>query len=185
MKIRHKELFLHKAQAQFFSGLWTEAIEDYTTLMNEYAVKDAGTFYNRALCYYKTNKSAEALKDFTKSAQLNTRNDSAYLYIARIYESQNNLKSAQIYYNKAVSVNPDNYYAYAGRAKIFSGLQKFEQAVQDWNMALKSKPLAEWYFERALCKEAMKDKKGMCDDLKSAADLGYKKALQIYNGSCK
>ena len=82
-------------------------------------------------------------------------------------------------------MNPGNYYAFAGRAKIFMDQQKFVQAIQDWCTAIKSKPVAEWYFQRALCKEAIKDKKGMCDDLKSAADLGNKKAVQMYDACCK
>ncbi len=185
LNIRNKELFIHKAQATFYSGLWDEAIKDYSELFDTYAVKDPGSYYNRGICYYKSGKLIEALKDFSKTAQLNTQNDSAYVWIAQIYTEQKNMKSAQVYYNKAISVNPGNYKAYAGRAKIFSDQKKFEQAIQDWNIALKSVPDPEWFFERALCKEAIKDKKGWCDDLKSASDLGLKKATQLYDSYCK
>jgi len=185
LKILNKEVFTYKALADFNSGRWIEAIEAYSILFTTYEVKDPESYYNRGVCYYNTGKSGEALKDLSKASQLNPKNDSALVWIATIYSEQNNIKNAQTYYNKAISVNPGNHKAYAGRATIFFAQQKYEQAIQDWNIALKSSPDPEWYFERALCKESLKDKKGMCEDLRAAADLGNKKAAQKMEYDCK
>jgi len=185
LKILNKEIYTYKALANLNSGIWNEAIEAYNVLFTTYEVKDADLFYNRGICYYNTGKSDEALKDLSKATQLNPKNDSAYVRIATIHSEQNNIKNAQVYYNKAISVNPGNHKAYAGRAKTFFALQKYKLAIQDWNIALKSSPDPEWYFQRALCKESLKDKKGMCEDLRAAADLGNKKAAQKIEYDCK
>lgn len=185
LKILNKDIFTRKALAAFKSGNWIEAIDAYNVLVNTYEVNEPDLFYNRGICYSNTGKPDEALKNLIKATQLNPKNDSAYVRIADLHAGQNNLKNAQIYYNKAISVNPGNNKAYAGRAKIFFILQKYEQAIQDWNFAIKSLPDPEWFFQRSLCKESLKDKKGMCEDLKSAADLGLKKAAQKMEHDCK
>lgn len=185
LKMSNKDIHSHCATVCFLSGNYEKAAEHITMLLTIFNLKDAKLYYKRAICYYHTDKLEEALKDFTKSSQLDPKNDSAHLYMAKLYISRHNSKSAQLCYTKAINANAGNAEAYAGRASLWFTQNKYEAALNDYNNALRIIPCAEWYFFRSECKEALNDLKGMCDDIKSSAALGYPKATKVLEAKCQ
>ena len=75
--------------------------------------------------------------------------------------------------NKLLEYDKNNYKAYYYRANAKFNMKKGKEAIIDYNEAIALKPdYADAFFNRALCKQFLNDKKGMCNDLVKADALG-------------
>jgi len=78
------DICYYKAAAQYAAGSLNDAIETYTVLL-DYDDKNSDAYFLRGCVYLKTNESAKALEDFSKSVKYGA-DDEIYL---EIYHSLN------------------------------------------------------------------------------------------------
>ena len=100
-----------KANELFKSGKYEEAIQEYTKLLefdpeNKHFMSIILT--NRALCYKKTGKNMEALKDADEAIKNNPNYSTAYIRRALIYEEFKMFDDAKNDLQKAKELDPNN-----------------------------------------------------------------------------
>ena len=100
-----------KANDLFKSQKYEEAIQEYTKLLefdpeNKHFMSIILT--NRALCYKKTNKNMEALKDVDEAINYNPNYVTAYIRRALIYEEFKMFDDAKNDLQKAKELDPNN-----------------------------------------------------------------------------
>ncbi len=89
-------------------------------------------------------------------------------------------------YNKALSLQPGNAFAYFNRANIKVRLKDYTGAIQDYSRAIEFEPgLAEAFFNRALTLIYLNDTRSACIDLSRAGELGLDKAYKVIKQYCK
>ena len=77
-------------------------------------------------------------------------------------------------------------HVYSVRSFIFFNQNKYQNAVEDLNMAISlNDQNASYYFMRALIKRMNSDLKGCCSDLRKASGLGLEKAKESLSLYCK
>ena len=119
-----------------------------------------------------------AIKDLTKAITLNSKDETPYIYRALANEKLKKTTGAIADYNKAITINPNNGLAYEKRGSLYFDQKKYTLALDDLNNAIKFKPTAEAYYLRGAIKDMNKDTAGACADLKTAAQMGLKEAIE-------
>lgn len=87
---------------------------------------------------YNLGKYDEAYKIITQIDEKNYDSETLLL-IGNIYDTQNDVKSAINYYQKAILTDGKNYKAYYNLALLYSRLKKYDLAVENYKQALKIK----------------------------------------------
>ena len=65
-------------------------------------------------------------------------------------------------------------------------MKKYNEAVSDFSLSIKLNPKSsDAYFFRGACKDALFDKEGACLDLKKAAALHHKEAVDKLDRYCR
>ena len=96
-------------------GAFGKAMEDYTSIVEISGInslKKGEAFYKRAVVYYGMNQTDKAVSDIFKAIDIMPYNDRLYELIGIIRTSQEDYKAAYKYFEKALSINPDNKRAY-------------------------------------------------------------------------
>ncbi len=89
-------------------------------------------------------------------------------------------------YNYAIRLNPKAWDIYLSRGKLQLEKKKYEEAISDFSLAIKyNASSGEAYYYRGACKDALKDSKGACADLKKAAALHHNEAEIRLNRYCR
>lgn len=87
---------------------------------------------------YNLGKYDEAYQIITQIDEKNYDSETLLL-IGNIYDTQNDVKSAINYYQKAILTDGKNYKAYYNLALLYSRLKKYDLAVENYKQALKIK----------------------------------------------
>jgi tetratricopeptide (TPR) repeat protein len=182
---RTKELFEGRARAYYLTASFAEAQKDFTELIATYKSGTADNYYFRGMCYHRTGNPEAAMKDLNRSVSLNPALDSALVIMAVISAAQGKVQQAQIYYTRAINTNQSCGTAYAGRAGIYFEQKKYLQALADYDMAVKLAPSGEVLYHRAMCHDAMGNRKAACTDLQAASLLGNKEADKKKESYCR
>ena len=78
-------------------------------------------------------------------------------------------------YEKATSIDPDDYLAWSGGGNMKSKLEDYYGAISALNKAIEINPqYSKAYNNRGIAKKKIGDEKGGCDDFKKAILLGNK-----------
>jgi tetratricopeptide (TPR) repeat protein len=184
LNIKTQFTYQHRVDLNYALGNYEACIADFTRLMTEFKLRDIQLQYKRGICYFQTGKNEEALKDFTRVAALDPKNEDADLYIADIYIKQNKAASAMPYFSRVLNINPKNIQVREKRARMYFDQKKYQLAITDLDEAIKIDPNGDDLYLRAMCKDVLKDKKGACEDLKAASLLGNKDAGNKISGYC-
>ena len=93
------------------------------------------------------------------------------------------IAGALVYFNVAISINPDYELAYVNRSLCRMAQGNWAKAIPDCNKAIELNPnQAVAYFVRG-CAKANTGKNG-CNDLHKSLDLGYSQAQMAINKFC-
>lgn len=123
--------------------LWSKVIEKNPN--NELARRARGKYYYMLSSHAKTineKKKYEdkALVDFNKAIKAGTRNADVFEGMGVICVSRGDLKNALIYLNVAISIDPEKGKSYYNRGMILDQLNKKEEAIENYNLALQYGP---------------------------------------------
>ncbi|MDD2636660.1 MAG: tetratricopeptide repeat protein [Bacteroidales bacterium] len=120
-------------------GNWEKAILDYNKVI-ELDNTFANVFYNRGVAYSNLSKWEFALKDFLITVKINPQYPNAYFNCAVAYDNLGDMMLAEEYYTKAIAFNPNDTKIYFGRAVARMHNEKWQEALQDFNIVLQNTP---------------------------------------------
>ena len=103
----------------------------------------ARPYYNRGLIYYQQNKFTQAIADYTKAIEIDSRLEEAYYNRGIAYAKQSDLNQAVSDYNKAININFNKAEAYINRGLIFAKQNKLREAFFDFTKAIEIDPKSE------------------------------------------
>lgn len=126
-----------------------------------------------------------ALKVFDTLVNRNPKNEYALTYRGASKINTNDFSGAIKDLDEAIKLNPKSYIAYNFRGTAKGGLKQNVEAIKDFDLCIKLKVnYASVYVNRAAIKMASKDKRGACEDLNKADQLGSEIAIQYLQQFC-
>jgi tetratricopeptide (TPR) repeat protein len=100
----------------------------------------------------------QAIQDFSKAIQLNSKYQYAYFMRAFVYKQVQEFQRSLANYNQAILVNPKYFEAYYNRAILKNKLNDIQGALADYNQAILVNPkYFEAYYNRASLKNKLND----------------------------
>ena len=93
-----------QAEQQFLNEQFDSAINSYSQLIAEFPERK-DIFFNRGLCFYKTNHYSEAIADFDKAAESDSLKNTAQLWKAYALEKEGKVKEAMVLFEQLSAQN--------------------------------------------------------------------------------
>ena len=125
----------------------------------------------------KISDAEEYLKNAMRLEPANPSNGLLFVNLGTIQRQQKKYKEAEISYSCAISLLEDNSIAYSSRASLFSEMEEYEKAIEDYTVILtRNDKDEETLYERALCRLMMQDTIGARIDLERIDQLNPKSA---------
>ena len=93
----------------------------------------AQTLTDLGLAYYKLGKYTFALEYLDRSLKIDDKNAVTYQVIASINERSNKLEQAQLYYDKALKLAPDNFDIVTSYAVFLFHQDRNDEALREFN----------------------------------------------------
>jgi tetratricopeptide (TPR) repeat protein len=137
-------------------NLYIEALENFTQAI-EIDPNDIDLYIRRANTYKKNKNIDKAIADLQYAFEMDQKNPRILMYLGDIFADVNDNQNAFDYYNKAIKINPEYAEAYANRARIWTKLNKLENALEDLDKAMEvsSYKLERFYFQKGQIYEKM------------------------------
>ena len=138
---------------------------------------------DKKIYFYEDHESA--IKDYTESLKLNSKNTYA-LFNRAYYKSElKDYKGALRDLNQLLAIDPSNGTAIYNRARANANLKRNISAIKDYSRAIsKEIELQYSYFNRGILKELIGDAKGACDDWGKGIEKGNKRAKNVFAENC-
>lgn len=164
---------------------YQKAIDDYNRAI---AIESDDYWYyiERGQIYRDMKKYREALNDYNRAFEIAPNMlvpDLEHYARGEIYLFLNDYTNAFSDFDKAVKLSPNTAVYYNGRGKALCGLEKYQQAIDDYSKAIekcanntKQKKLeAACFLNRAMAYEKMGQAKEAARDIQKADDLNSSK----------
>ncbi|MEZ4888129.1 MAG: tetratricopeptide repeat protein [Chitinophagales bacterium] len=143
-----KEAYLQRAKAYENLQKFDAAIADYTSIL-ELLPNDVNALLSRGGIYFQQNQFEAALLDMNKVLTAKPQTAKALLNRAIIYGSTNQHAAAIADFDAYLQLNPADAQAYNWRGISKTKIGNHQAAIQDFSKAIQSKPLPEFYQNRA------------------------------------
>ena len=130
---------LLRGQLYAQSGDWDEALDDAEKLV-EVAPGSSDALRLWAAAVAGAKKIDEFLPRLERQHDLNPDDTSVSLRLALLYGAKKQFEPAIEAYSQAIAREPQNWYAFQGRADTYLGVGKQAEAVADYEQALKLEP---------------------------------------------
>jgi tetratricopeptide (TPR) repeat protein len=169
-----------KASDEFRKFDWDAAIADFTKYIQLHP-ENRGAYDNRGEAYLGKNMLDQAFADFSKALQMDSTDWQSYWRIGNIYAAKKMYQKAIDFYTNAIKFDTSKEpRLYAGRAKTYTDMKSYDQAIADYTKALEfTNAAADFYqTERAQYFHARGyayAQKDMIDE----AIADFKKALEL------
>jgi len=126
-----------------------------------------------------------AIEDFDTLIKRNPKNEFAYTYRGAAKLNVNDFSNAINDLSEAIKLNAKSYVAYNFRGAAKGGLKQYIEALKDFDYSIKLKfDYSSAYVNRASIRLASKDRKGACEDLTKADQLGSNVAYKLLQQYC-
>lgn len=165
-----------------------KAVLDYDTALflnpkNWYALLSRGSDYS----YLKNYKAA--IKDFKSAIKMQPDSSQGYARLGTTLVVQKRYGLAIVHLSKAIERRSNSEYLHHWRGSAYYGNKNYELAIADFDKAEELNTikmnLISIYIPRSFAKSFLGDKKGECEDLHKAANLGHEEAKRKYLEKCK
>lgn len=183
-----KFCYIYRAFSYNGLGDYKNAIADFDKAI-DLDPADLASYIDRGKAKAYSNDLDGAEKDFlyilTKDS-IDKQGQTAIYYLAKIEYEQGSFKESILYYNKIISLTPDDPELYFNRGAAKGMLMDSEGSIKDYDKAIELKPnYTEAYANRGVAKINLLTTKGNiqptkeqttdgCEDLKKAKQLGDK-----------
>ncbi len=164
---------------------YEEAIDAYTSYLSTHP-DHVKSLYNRGRSYEEVGQAEPAIKDFEAIIELDPKNISAYLSLAKISYNLHLYNKVLIYTGGAIKINENSAQAHflAGRAEHQLGY--FDQALESYNNAITiNRDFGEAYLYRGAVKVGKDRLRSACEDFKFAKSLNIPEAEGAIKEYCR
>lgn len=170
LKSKDVRVYINRGNAHSLMKNYDLAAADYQKSLE--ITPHPHIFYNLARIYYEKRNFEQAIKNFTKTIEMDSQFAEAYSSRGLSYKYKGDLDSALLDLTKAISLaNSDGVY-YFNRAGIYLQKGSLDQAVKDYTKALEIYPLwAEAFRRRAEAHKKQGQIKLAEADLQKAAEV--------------
>ncbi len=96
--------------------------------------------YNRGLSYRRKDRLDDALADYNKSIEYNSKYPDAYNNRGVVYELKREFERALSDYDTAIRLNPKNANPYSNRGDVYRKQGQFEKAIVEYQAAISINP---------------------------------------------
>lgn len=111
-------------------------------------------------------QAEECIKQAMRLEPANPRNGLLFQNLGTLQRRQGKLKEAEVSYSCAISLLTDMPQVRQNRAQLYSEMERYQDAIEDYTILLKYQPQNEdWLYERALCRLLVSDTIGARTDL--------------------
>jgi len=138
-------------------------------------------YFERGEAFLNLEQYDSAIVDFNRVQELNLDVQEIWAYRAQCYDKLGKYKEAAANYDRAIALNP-RYELYLLRANLHKSNRRFDLAIKDYTVVLKTKPQdADLYADRAFCYQKMKKSQQALKDYQQALELRPNSAELYYN----
>lgn len=110
-----------------------EYVQPEQVVLDRSAIDRAQTLTDLGLAYYQLGKYTYALEYLERSLELDDKNAVTYQVIASINERSNKPEQAQLYFDKALKLAPDNYGIVTNYATFLFNQDRKDEALREFN----------------------------------------------------
>lgn len=170
---------------QFFSNQqYEQAIEAYSdVLVND--TKNVNAMYKRGRAYEEVGNLDEAEKDFKNAYDLDPRNVQVLMSLSNLYQKRKDNEMALQYATYATEIPGAPAMAFFLKGRAYHLLGNTESALAEYSAAIKiDEDFGQAYYYRGMLKQAIKQTRGACADLKIAVSLDYPQATEALERYC-
>lgn len=181
LKLGMDYVYTDRGKAYFEKKEYKKAILDFNKAIENYP-SDSDIYYYRSCAKRELGNIEEADFDF-HLYQIYSSNIKPPFSKGRVleYYKRNNRKDLDNI-KKELQDNPNNYSLYQRKAVINIACEKYNEALEDLNQAIKLNPLSsKAYFDRGNVKGLLNDNNGKYSDIKQGFMLELKKCQQSGN----
>ena len=126
----------------------------------------------RAKIHHANGRLPQALREYSEAIQADPNNALAFVGRATVHGAGGDLKAALADYEQAIRINRDLAVAYVGQGAILTRLNRPNEAITACTRAIElDAKNAKAYYNRAVAREAMKDREGAAQDFRKAIQL--------------
>ena len=163
---------------------YNQALDDYNKAL-ELDSNQVEIYINRGFLFNNEKKYDQALNDFNKAIQLDPNKVEAYINRGIVFINEKKYDQALNDYNKAIELDANNAQAYYNKGNVYFNEKKYDEAIINYSKAIGLRnDFFKAYYGRGLAKYYSGKKDAACEDLKQAADLGYKPAAEVVRQIC-
>lgn len=161
--------------------VWHDSITLWTHEINLYADTYI-PYLNRGGAYRDKGNYQEAIVDFSKAIELNSKDERAYNNRGVVYRDKGEYQAAVADFTRAIELNTSNVDAYDNRGAVYGRLSKYQEAISDFTRAISINPKhASAYNDRGISFLAMGNYQEALVDLKKAVELNPSNAMNYNN----
>lgn len=132
-------------------SLYRLALEDCNIALKINSNMAAG-YEKRGLIYLGLGMLNEALADGEALVKRDPKNKIGYDIRGTVYFRFNQPEKAMANYDSCILLKPDDHRSYSNRGTIYLNYyQKFREALQEYNSAIRISPLGSYYLNRSIC----------------------------------
>lgn len=136
-----KPYYTNLAMAQTKSGMYDDAIKNYTTAA-KIDVKDSiaplnyRVYYYRSFPYLLKNDFTNAIGDLTKAVVMNEKDVEPIFQRGLVYQKTSQFQSAINDFTKYIQLDEKNAEVYSNRAKCYLESSNYKEAIKDFSKAV-------------------------------------------------
>ncbi len=124
-------IYSYIAYAYCFKGIYSEALIYYTQAIEKQAT--AGNYAGRGFVYHQINAPQKAIKDFLQAIKLEPNNKTFHLYLACLYQLQEEESSAIKEYEQVLLLDPSEEYLYEIIAYLYAQKGNYQKSVDKYS----------------------------------------------------
>jgi tetratricopeptide (TPR) repeat protein len=166
------EAFFYRGSNYSMKNEYDRAIGDYTEAIR-LDPKMANAYYFRGIAWSIKNNLDRAIADFNQSISLDPNNAGAWdLRCLDRAKANRDLPQALVDCNESLRLSPNDAGAHGSRGFVYLRLNRLDEAIADFEAALKPRPNTYWLYARGIAKLRKGDTGGVNADIMAAK--GYK-----------
>jgi len=181
-------IYIGRGKIKYKQKEYPYAIKDLEQglMLSKYQKIDDEIYVDLAQSKFETGAYKSAIKVFDTLIKRDPKNEYALTYRGASKISVNDFSGAIKDLDEAIKINPKSYIAYNFRGTAKGGLKQNIEALKDFDLCIKLKlDYPSVYVNRAAIKMASKDRRGACEDLNKADQLGSDVAIKYIQQYCK
>jgi tetratricopeptide (TPR) repeat protein len=127
-----------------------------------------------------------AIEDYTAALNIDSLDEEVLINRGLAFEKTGELNAAYIDFTHAINLNEASQHAWLCRANILAKQLKFEEAIEDYGIAILYDPVYPLaFYNSALVRYLIGEKSAACEDLKKAEELGQTIPENIKSAICE